>query len=92
MLFLPAFNAVRYGEPSCVALFGRVYERTKIKMKAYVAVQKKLLTLCYAIWKNGTEYDPMYYVNNGKELKENGSCENIKKIVPTGGTKQDIAA
>ena len=72
MLFLPAFNAVRYGEPSCLALFGRVYERSRIKMKAYVAVHKKLLTLCYAIWRNGTEYDPMYYTNNVKELQRNG--------------------
>ena len=66
-------------------------------MKAYVAVQKKLLTLCYAIWRNGTEYDPMYYAagrprNNVKELKGMDGCENIKKIVPTGGTTQDVAA
>jgi len=92
MLFLPAFNAVRYGEPSCLALFSRVYERSRIKMKAYVAVQKKLLTLCYAIWRNGTEYDPMYYANNVKELKGMDGCENIKKIVPPVGTTQDVAA
>lgn len=55
-------------------------------MKAYVAVQKKLLTLCYAIWRNGAEYDPMYYVNNAKELKGMDGCETIKKIVPAGGT------
>lgn len=55
-------------------------------MKGYVAVQKKLLTLCYAIWKNDTEYNPNYS-NNVKEL------ENVdKKIVPTSGTTQDIAA
>jgi hypothetical protein len=61
-------------------------------MKAYVAVQKKLLTLCYAIWRNGTGYDPMYYANNVKELKGMDGCENIKKIVPAGGTTQDVAA
>ena len=55
-------------------------------MKGYVAVQKKLLMLCYAIWKNGTEYNPNYS-NNVKEH------QNIdKKIVPTSGTTQDIAA
>ena len=61
ILFLPAFNAVRFGEPACEALFERVFEKTQIKMKAYVAVQKKLLTLCFAIWKNGAKYDPLYY-------------------------------
>ena len=48
-------------------------------MKAYVAVQKRLLTLCYAIWRNGAEYDPMYYVNNAEELKGMDGCETIKK-------------
>jgi transposase len=87
ILFLPAFNAVRFGEPVCQALFERVFERTQIKMKGYVAVQKKLLMLCFAIWKNDTKYDPMYYANNVKELKGKD-----KKIAPTGGTTQDIAA
>lgn len=84
ILFLPAFNAVRFGEPACEALFERVFEKTQIKMKAYVAVQKKLLTLCFAIWKNGAKYDPLYYANNVKELKGKD-----KKIVPTSGTTQD---
>ncbi|MBE9211100.1 IS110 family transposase [Nostoc sp. LEGE 06077] len=87
ILHLPAFNAVRFGEPSCQALFERVFERTQIKMKGYVAVQKKLLTKCYAIWKNDTQYDPNYNSNNVKEQKNMD-----KKIVPTSGTMQDIAA
>jgi transposase len=87
ILHLPAFNAVRFGEPTCQALFERVFERTKIKMKGYVAVQKKLLTLCYAIWKNDTKYDPNYSSNN---VKEHQNMD--KKIVPTSGTTQDIAA
>ncbi|MDQ3842488.1 MAG: hypothetical protein M3342_00525, partial [Bacteroidota bacterium] len=32
-------------------LFKRVYEKSHIKMKAYVAVQKKLLALIYTLWK-----------------------------------------
>lgn len=31
ILHLPAFNAVRFGEPTCQALFERVFERTKIQ-------------------------------------------------------------
>ncbi len=54
-------------------------------MKAYVAVQKKLLTLSFAIWKSNEEYDPMHYANNVKE-PENSD----KKIVPTSGTTQDV--
>lgn len=52
---------MRFGEPACQALFERVFERSQIRMKAYVAVQKKLLTLCYAIWKNDAKYAPLYY-------------------------------
>lgn len=85
ILFLPAFNAVRYGESSCQALFKRVFERTQIKMKGYVAVQKKLLTLSFAIWKSNEEYNPMHYANNVKELES-----EAKKIVPTSGTTQDV--
>jgi transposase len=87
ILHLPAFNTVRFGEPTCQALFERVFERTNIKMKGYVAVQKKLLTLCYAIWKNNTEYNSNYNSNN---VKEHQNMD--KKIVPTSGTMQDIAA
>ena len=91
MLHLPAFNAVRFGEPTCQALFERVFKRTKIKMKGYVAVQKKLLTLCYAIWKNDTEYNPNYSARRSdNNVKEHQNMD--KKIVPTGGTTQDIAA
>jgi transposase len=49
-------------------------------MKGYVAVQKKLLTLCYALWKNDTAYDATYYT------------QQAKKIVPTSGTTQDQSA
>ena len=65
---MSAFNAVKWGEPACKALYERIMSKNVPKMKAYVAVQKKLLTLCFAIWKNNTEYNPMYYSNNVKEL------------------------
>ncbi len=77
---MPALNAVRYKEPTCQALYQRVVERSGIKMKAYVAVQKKLLILAFALWKGDTEYDPNY-----KEKQD-------KKIVPTSGTTQDEEA
>jgi len=86
ILFMPAFNAVKWGEAACKALFERIMSKNVPKMKAYVAVQKKLLILCFALWKNNTDYNPMYYTNNVKEL--NG---RDKKIVPINGTTQDVA-
>ncbi len=87
ILFLPAFNAVRFGEPACQALFERVFVKTRIKMKGYVAVQKKLLTLCYALWKKDVNYDPLYHSQHVKELEHQD-----KKIVPTSRTTQDVTA
>ena len=83
ILHLPAFNAVRYGEPTCQALFERVYKRSGFKMKAYVAVQKKLLVLVYSIWKSEAIYDPLY--STQLTIK-------AKKIVPTSRTTQDEVA
>ncbi|WP_425290680.1 transposase [Spirosoma linguale] len=86
VLHLPAFNAVRFGEPTCQALYERIYQRTNTKMKAYVAVQKKLLLLAYALWRHQTKYDPLY--SHGPGLSES-LVQNEKKIVPTSGTTQD---
>jgi hypothetical protein len=55
-----ALNMVTYGEPVFVNLYERVYSRTKIKMKAYVAVQRKLLCLIYTLWKRGEKYQRNY--------------------------------
>jgi len=60
ILHLPAFNVVRYDEPIFRELYERVYERTKIKMKGYVAVQRKLLELIYTLWKTEKPYDKNY--------------------------------
>ena len=89
ILHLPAFNAVRFGEPTCQALYERVYQRTNTKMKAYVAVQKKLLLLAYALWRHQTKYDPQY--GRDAELTDR-LAQNDKKIVLTSRTIQDQPA
>ena len=71
ILHLPAFNAVRYQEPTCEALYQRVMQKTTFKMKAYVAVKKKLLLLAFSLWNNDTDYQPNYRENKAKELKKN---------------------
>lgn len=59
-LFMPAFTAVKYKEKPAVDLYNRTMEKHGVKMKSYVAVQKKLLVLIYHIWKKNQEYDPNY--------------------------------
>jgi transposase len=51
-LHFPAFNVIKYEVNTFKNLYLRVFDRSKLKMKAYTAVQKKLLTIIYALWKN----------------------------------------
>lgn len=60
VLHMPALCAVRHDQPQFYNLFLRVYERTKVKMKAYVAVQKKLLSMMYFLWKKDIPYDAQF--------------------------------
>lgn len=66
IMYMAALTAVSCGEPVFKNLYQRVFERTRIKMKGYVAVQRKLLVLIYTLWKNGEEYNPNYFNTSGK--------------------------
>ena len=58
-LHFPALSARKY-EPQFKNLYKRVLERTAIKMKACVAVQRKLLLLIYTLFTKNIAYDPNY--------------------------------
>jgi transposase len=58
-MHLPALSAIRHDE-RFKAIFVRLVSRHGIKMKAAVAVQKKLLELIYTLWKTDTKYDKNY--------------------------------
>lgn len=65
ILYMPALNVVRWAVKPFKDLFDRVYKETGIKMKGYVAVQKKLLTIIYTLYKKNEAFDPQY--NNKKQ-------------------------
>ena len=65
-LHFPALSVVKYND-EFKALFTRVFERTKIKMKGYVAVQRKLLVLIYTLYKTNQPYDPKYAQKRAEE-------------------------
>ena len=71
VLHMPAFNMVRYDVGHFKTFFERILNRHGQKMKAYVAVQKKLLVLIYAIWKKNeafkTEKAAIQYISKEKE-------------------------
>jgi len=95
ILHMPAFNVVRYEQTPFVNLYERVYDKTKIKMKAYVAVQKKLLVMIYTLWNKNEAYNPDHKNTSGNDEPQRplsvGAHEGKpKKIVPPfGSTTQD---
>jgi len=69
-LHMPAFNMVRYEQKIFVGLYQRTYAKHGIKMKSYVAVQKKLLTTIYALWKKNEPFDNDYQQSNKINIQE----------------------
>jgi len=66
-MFMPAFQAVTYQVKPFCNLFNRTFEKHGLKMKSYVAVQKKILTTIYALWKNNTPFSQDYQSQISKE-------------------------
>ncbi|GIV31811.1 MAG: IS110 family transposase [Saprospiraceae bacterium] len=58
-MHFPALTAIKYA-PEMGALYERIYDRTKVKMKGCVAVQRKLLLLMFTLVKNQQTYQPHY--------------------------------
>lgn len=78
-LFFPAFNVVKYQVRPFENLFTRVFERRKIKMKAYTAVQKKLLEIIYVLWKTDQPFDPNYQTKTSGEMELASSFTSTPK-------------
>jgi transposase len=58
-MYMPALSAIRHDE-RFKAIFVRLVAKHGIKMKAAVAVQRKLLGLIYTLWETDTKYDENY--------------------------------
>ena len=62
-------ETARVTTPFKRALAGRVYEKTSIKMKGYVAVQRKLLATMYSLWKKNEAFNPNFQTSGIQEPK-----------------------
>lgn len=65
-MHLPALTAIKHDQ-GYKDLFVRLVARHGIKMKAIVAVQRKLLELTYILFKNQDNYDPQKTAKSEKE-------------------------
>lgn len=70
-MHLPALTAIRHDE-RFKAVFARLVSKHGIKMKAAVAVQRKLLEMIYVLYKNNVAYDKAYF-KKGNTLSEEAS-------------------
>lgn len=70
VLHLPAFNLVRFIVGNFRSFFERILVKHNLKMKAYVAVQRKLLILIYTLWKKNQEYSSDYVLQKPKFRNE----------------------
>lgn len=65
-MHLPALTAIRHDD-RFKAIFARLVSKHGIKMKAVVAVQRKLLEMMYIVYKTNTPYDKKYLQRNDEE-------------------------
>ena len=59
-LYLPAVSSLRYN-PQQMAFCARLRARQPSGKPGVIAVMRKLLVLCYSLWKNDCAYDPYYH-------------------------------
>jgi transposase len=69
-LYMPSLVVIQSEVKQFKDLYQRTYKKHGIKMKSYVAVQKKLLTMIYYLWNKNEAYDPNYKENIHEEEQE----------------------
>lgn len=58
-MYLPSLSAVKYSDVH-KDLYARIVSKSGVKMKALIAVQRKMLELTYVIFKNNTVFEQDY--------------------------------
>jgi transposase len=88
-LHFPAFNMIKYDVAPFKNLYERVFEKSKIKMKAYTAVQKKLLEFIFILWKKDEAFDPNYQDKSSGDVEPESSFTLVPKEPEIPGKKKE---
>ncbi len=75
-LFFPATTACRFN-PKMKQTYENITQRTAVKMKGNVAVQRKMLILIYTIYKNNIPYDENYQYDKERNDTQKNKAESI---------------
>lgn len=74
-MHMPALAAIRHDE-KFNGIFARLVGRHGIKMKAAVAIQRKLLEMMYTLYKTNKKYDKDYYKSEEEKQYEKVAAKN----------------
>ena len=88
-LHFPAFNMIKYEVAPFKNLYERVYAKNKIKMKAYTAVQKKLLEFIFVLWKKDEAFDPQYRNKQSGDVEPEPSFTLVPQEPSTSFEKEE---
>jgi len=72
-MHLPALTAIRLDERH-KAIFARLVSRHGIKMKALIAVERKLLEMIYTLYKTNKQYDKEYFKKTEANINEKATA------------------
>jgi transposase len=78
-LYFPALSVVRYKVTPFIQLYERIHQRSMIKMKAYTAVQKKLLIIIYTLWKTNQPFSEQQQDQTSQELEKESFLVSASK-------------
>lgn len=81
-MFMPASAVVRSKKGPLYEFYDRLLSTHNIKMKAHVAVQKKLLTYMYVLWNKQEPFDPQH-IRNLQAYHNNVALPEGKATVDT---------
>ncbi len=59
-LYLPALSSLRYN-PQQTAFYARLRARQPSGKPGVITIMRKLVLLCYSLWKNDRPYQPQYH-------------------------------
>ena len=79
---MPAFNVVRYESGGFKNFFDRILSKHNQKMKAYVAVQRKLLIMIYTLWRKNEAF------RIGKQVDTFGNGDTVSSFALTKGQNE----
>lgn len=80
-LHMPALHAGNWEGSVFQNLYQRILDRTKIKMKGYVAVQKKLLVTIYTLWKKNEAFDKDYQTSKEEKKLTNEQEQALPSLL-----------